>query len=82
MICAELRSSLGGVARLRTSVPIKVIGADARRGDGDNPNVFYRVHDPGQPDVADASAVRPAPGPAPHVTDIPTVAGGRYAISV
>ena len=82
LIRAELRSSLGGVARLRTSVPIKVIGADARRGDGDNPNVFYRVHDPGQPDVADASAVRPAPGPAPHVTDIPTVAGGRYAISV
>ena len=81
LVRAELRSSLGGVARIRTSVPVKADGAEARPPDGDNPNAFYRVHDPGAPVVANPSAIKPAPTPAPHVIDLPTAAGGRYTIS-
>jgi len=81
LVRGELRSSIGGVARIRTSVPITVGGADQQSASGDNPNAFYRVHDPGAPLVADPSVVKPAPRPAPHVVDVPTAAGGRYTIT-
>jgi alpha-L-fucosidase 2 len=76
---AELRSTLGGVARLRTPVPVTVQGAAARPAQGPNPNPFYRVHDPGTPEIADRSALGPPPRVSPHVIEIETSRGGRYA---
>jgi alpha-L-fucosidase 2 len=73
----ELRSTLGGVARLRTPVPVTVQGAAARPGAGANPNPFYRVHDPGTPEIADRSALGPPPRVPANVIDIETSRGGR-----
>ena len=57
---ATIRSTLGGVARIRTTVPITVTGAASRPAAGANPNPFFKVHDPGTPEIADRSKV-PAP---------------------
>ena len=54
---AELRSRLGGVARVRTAVAVRADGAATAPASGPNPNPFYRVHDPGTP------VVHPAPRP-------------------
>ena len=78
LVRGELRSTRGGVARLRTPTAIVVAGAAPAPSSGANPNPFFRVHDPGPPDIADRSkllASRPLPD---HVIDVPTEAGGRY----
>jgi alpha-L-fucosidase 2 len=42
---ARIRSRLGGVCRLRSSVPVAIDGAKVRHPHGGpNPNPFYRVH--------------------------------------
>jgi alpha-L-fucosidase 2 len=59
---AEIRSRLGGVARVRTANPVTVGGGPAAPAAGVNPNPFYRVHDPGAPVVApDAPPIPPSP---------------------
>jgi alpha-L-fucosidase 2 len=78
---AELRSRLGGVARVRTARAMTVSGAPAVPAAGANPNPFYRVHDPGAPTVSPG-----APRPAPFaltgvVVDIRTERGGRITLS-
>jgi alpha-L-fucosidase 2 len=77
---AEIRSRLGGVARVRTPLPVTVSGG--RPATGANPNRFYRVHDPGAPAIADASAIVPGKTPPDHVIDIPTTAGQSYGIRI
>ena len=75
----SITSSLGGGARLRTSVPITVAGASPTPATGVNPNPFFKVHDPGPPEIADRSKLLPPPRPDAGVAiDIPTTAGGRY----
>jgi alpha-L-fucosidase 2 len=75
----ELRSTLGGVARLRTPVPVTVQGAAARPAAGANPNPFYRIHVPGAPEIADRSTLAPPPPVPAHVIDIATARGARYS---
>ncbi len=74
----ELRSALGGVARLRTPVAVTVQGAAARPATGANLNPFYRVHDPGTPEIADRSTLAPPPLLPAHVIEIDAAPGGRY----
>jgi alpha-L-fucosidase 2 len=76
---ATLRSRLGGVARLRTPRP--VVAAGSVPVAGPNPNPFYRVHDPGRPEIADPDAVAPFTPPSSSVVDIPTEAGRSYEIT-
>jgi alpha-L-fucosidase 2 len=78
---AEIRSRLGGVARVRTAATVRVGGGAARPANGPNPNPFYRVHDPGRPEIADRSKVPVLQGPSGFLTDIPTTRGGRYTIA-
>ncbi len=78
----ELRSTLGGIARLRTSVPVVVTGADSGTTGAPNPNPFFKVHDPGTPEIADRSKIQPPRIPAGSVVDIPTTRGGRYPFRV
>ena len=73
-----ITSALGGVVRLRTAVPITVSGASSRPAAGANPNPFFKVHDPGPPEVADRSKlIAPAPD-ASSVIEFTTAPGGRY----
>jgi alpha-L-fucosidase 2 len=74
----ELRSTLGGVARLRTSVPIAVTGTAARPATGPNPNPLFKVHDPGSAEIADRSKIPALRQSAGTVIDAPTTRGGRY----
>ena len=69
---AELRSRLGGVARVRTAAPVRVTGAPAAPASGPNPNPFYRVHDPGTPVVHPGAPAAGAVTRAGVVTDIRT----------
>ena len=78
---AELRSHLGGVARVRTARGVKVAGAPASAAAGANPNPFYRVHEPGAAIVSPA-----APAPAPFarggvVVDVRTERGGQVTLT-
>ena len=76
----ELRSTLGGVARLRTARPITVTGASPVDATGTNPNPLFRVHDPGTPEIADRSVLGTAPTLPPHAIDVRTDRGGRYTL--
>jgi alpha-L-fucosidase 2 len=78
---AELRSTLGGVARVRSSVPLKTSGAVGRAASGRNTNPFYRVPDPGQPEIANRAAIPMLNVPPASVVDIVTERGGRYVLS-
>jgi alpha-L-fucosidase 2 len=80
---AELRSRLGGVARIRTAAPVRVVsGGTAAPAAGANPNPFFRVHDPGTPVVhPSAPAVTAAPR-RDSVVDIRTEPNGRVQLSV
>ena len=56
LVRARIKSELGGNCRLRTSVPVKVSGADYRPAKGKNPNLlmnFTEVQDPGKPGIID-----------------------------
>jgi alpha-L-fucosidase 2 len=75
-------STLGGVARVRTSVPIGVVGTSSRPATGANPNPFFVVHDPGAPEIADRAALRPPHPETGVVMDLPTTPGGRYTFKV
>jgi alpha-L-fucosidase 2 len=74
----EIRSALGGIARLRTPVPVTVNGAVSRPAAQANPNRFFRVHDPGAPDIADPSKIPPARPDTTSLIDITTTPGGHY----
>ena len=80
---AELRSRLGGVARVRTAVPVRVAGGGtAAAANGPNPNPFFRVHDPGSPVVDPAAPAVTPPARKDSVVDIRTEPNGRVQLSV
>ena len=78
---AALRSRLGGVCRVRSASPLRVSGAVARPPAGENPNPFFKVHDPGRPDIAPGATLPVADTPPGSVVDIPTEAGGSYTLT-
>jgi alpha-L-fucosidase 2 len=77
---AELRSTLGGVARVRTANSVRVTGGGARPAGGANPNPFYRVHDPGAPIVAPGAPSSPAVPRGGAVIDIVTARNARVEL--
>jgi alpha-L-fucosidase 2 len=78
---AELRSTIGGNARVRTSVPVRVADVHVRPAHGPNPSRFFRVHDPGKPLVTDPSKVAAGTPLAGSAIDFDTKAGGRYQLT-
>ena len=78
----EIRSTLGGIARVRTSVPIVVAGGNSRPAGGPNPNALYKFHDPGMPEIADRSKIPNPPPVRGTLVDIPTVRRGSYPFRV
>jgi alpha-L-fucosidase 2 len=75
-----IRSSLGGVARVRTSRELRVTGAPTRAAAGENPSVFYRMHDPGKPQIADPAKIPAVTAPGGVVLDVQTAKGGTVAL--
>ncbi len=55
---AEIRSKLGGLCRVRTSVPLKVEGAVAREAEGKNTNPLYKIQPAPTIQMADPSKVK------------------------
>jgi alpha-L-fucosidase 2 len=84
----ELRSRLGGTARVRTGVPVTVNGGSASPVEPGAafrtaPSLFFRVHDPGVPEVADRSKLGRADNipQASSVVDITTESGRSYGLT-
>ena len=77
-----LRSRLGGVARLRSAVPLRRDGGALTSATAPNP--FYVTHPVTPPIVAPLVASRPAPlAPpvlGPYVVDVETTAGGDVVL--
>jgi alpha-L-fucosidase 2 len=78
---AELRSRIGGVARVRTSHAVKVTGAAARPASGPNPSPFYRIHDPGAPVSAPGAPVSSTSPRSGVLTDIVTEPSARVRLT-
>jgi alpha-L-fucosidase 2 len=78
---AELRSRLGGVARVRAPHAMKVAGAPVGPADGPNPNPFFRVYEPGRPTIAPGAPVATASPLTGIVIDIVTEPGARVVLS-
>jgi len=77
---AEIRSTLGGLCRVRTSVPVRVEGAEARPAEGPNPNPFFRQHLAKSPEIRDASKLE-LPNPREgYLIDFDTNPGCRYVL--
>jgi alpha-L-fucosidase 2 len=74
----RVRSHLGGTARLRTAQPVSVTGPSAApvpidgAGPPAAPSIFFRVHQPGPPEVADRSKLRSVPALGGSWIDLPT----------
>jgi alpha-L-fucosidase 2 len=81
LLRGELRSTIGGNARVRTAVPMRVAGSPLRPAHGPNPSRFFREHDPGRPVVADPAKVPSAAPIAGSVVDFDTRPGGRYQLT-
>ncbi|MBL9208675.1 MAG: glycoside hydrolase family 95 protein [Opitutaceae bacterium] len=81
LTAAVIRSSLGGICRLRTPESVKVEGAlDVRAAAGANPNPFFRMVAAGTPRIAPGGAL-PLRELAPVVTvDCVTRAGGALRV--
>ena len=82
----RVRSHLGGTARLRTAQPVSVTGPGAApvpidgAGPAAAPSIFFRVHQPGLPEVADPSKLRLLPPLSGLVVDLATEPGRTYEL--
>ena len=79
---AEIRSTLGGVARVRTAGPVAVAGAKASAARGANPNPFFHTVDAGSPQTAKNAETLPALKNNPTQTiDFLTTSGTAYVLT-
>jgi alpha-L-fucosidase 2 len=78
---ATVRSRLGGVLRLRTAQRVIAAGAPARDATGPNPNPFFRVHDAGEPEIADRGALGRLQVAPTGVVDVETRPGSVVTIT-
>jgi alpha-L-fucosidase 2 len=77
---AIIRSHLGGVCRVRTPVPVKVVGAKTRERKGEVANPLLKPQPPA-PFVAPERWASSHPDLAPtFVTEFETKAGGIYRL--
>jgi alpha-L-fucosidase 2 len=77
---ASIRSKLGGLCRVRTSVPIKVEGAAAREAVQENTNPLYKPHPTPTTEMVNPSAVTTLTCLEGFVVDFDTEAGGVYIL--
>ncbi len=82
---ATVRSKLGGVLRLRTSMEVEVSGGAVRPAKGGNSNPFFQIVAAGKPQIAENGENSEMLAiamdfPAAPTVDIETVAGGVYHV--
>jgi alpha-L-fucosidase 2 len=77
---AKIISTLGGNCRLLTSVPIIVKGIQTKEAQGENPNPFFGVTDPGQPQIPNKEALKDYPAKTYYTVDFQTKKGEVYEI--
>jgi alpha-L-fucosidase 2 len=80
LLQAKIYSGSGGNCRIRTSIPVRVVGANARPANGPNPNPLNTVY--GKPPYQKNQNAKPVelnPGKG-HVIDFTTEKGKTYTI--
>jgi alpha-L-fucosidase 2 len=77
---ARITSTLGGVCRLRTDVPVKVKGANVTPATGKNPNPLFGVTEVGKPQNLSGAVLKPLPEKTSFTVDFPTEKGKTYVI--
>lgn len=75
---ATIRSTLGGVLRLRTARGLVVHGATGRAAQGENPNSFFHLVPAGRPQIAEGAQLKELSAGTTTTIDVDTVAGGVY----
>jgi alpha-L-fucosidase 2 len=80
LVRAVLRSTMGGVARVRTAEPMTVEGARARPARGPAPNPLYAAHPHGAEPTGAAGGAGGAGTTPGVVVDFETRAGGVYTL--
>ena len=78
---ATVRSTLGGVLRVRTAAPVAVADAVTRPPVGANPNPFFRTVNPGRPLIAPGVTVTPVAVPRSETIEFETRPGGVYRLT-
>ena len=78
---AEIRSKLGGICRIRTSVPVKVAGAAAGEATEVNTNPLCKPHPVPPTEMMNPSAVTTLQCSEGFVVDFDTKAGGVYMLT-
>jgi alpha-L-fucosidase 2 len=59
LVRAVITSKLGGVCRVRTYDPVKLMEGDARPAEGPNPNPLFQVVEAGKPKIASGAVLPP-----------------------
>jgi len=77
---AVIHSKLGGICRVRTTVPVIVRGARAKPARGPNPNPFYNLNLWKKPEIVDPSKVEDIKSCKGFVVDFDTKPRGIYVL--
>ncbi len=80
LVSAKIRSTLGGVCRLKTDRSVKVQSAAARTAVDENPNPFYHESEPERFENPTGAALLPIPEKTYYYTDFNTQPGQEYSI--
>jgi alpha-L-fucosidase 2 len=75
-----IRSTLGGLCRVRSASALTVAGAAARPASGPNANPFYRVHQVASPIVASGARLQTVAPSSGTTMEFITEAGGHYQL--
>ncbi len=78
---AAIRSSLGGLCRVRTHSKVVVVGAEATSATGKNPNALFSFIVPSNSLKVNTGQVSPIQAPKGFVQDFQTVGGNEYIIT-
>jgi alpha-L-fucosidase 2 len=79
---ATVTSTLGGNCRLKTNERINIKGATPKTAEGNNPNPYFSVIDPGQAQNPIHAELKEIPTKSFYTEDFMTEKGGRYVITV
>jgi alpha-L-fucosidase 2 len=77
---AAIRSTLGGLCRIRTNDEAVLINTPAERASGMNANPLFSFIQPGKPIIANPVPIKAAPAAESFLQDFKTVAGKEYLI--